>query len=82
MFRVEWHIKYHPGGDSAAGRAAAHHLAFVGGREVHAARAPEQQVVVEAGPAHRGRVHNRRHLREVVQQDPARLPGSAAPLAE
>jgi len=57
-------------------RRAPHHLARVVGGEVHAARPPEEQVVVEARPSHGRRVHDGRHLREVVQQDP----GTAQPV--
>lgn len=46
------------------------HLALVLGAEEHATWPPVQFVVIEAGPAHRGGVHDGRHLRKVVQQHP------------
>ena len=45
-----------------------HHFILVVGTEEHAPWPSVQLVVVEAGPAHGGGVHNGRHLCEVVQK--------------
>lgn len=45
------------------------HVPAILGGEVHAPRHAEHPRKVEAGPPHRGRVHHRSHLGEVVHQD-------------